>query len=412
MVQKIVNRITSSRHLQTDRAKALAVAGRHPFAVPFITFGLLIFLTGLGLGIAALLKGPEVQSDAKIVIISVDQQKQVVPSREKTVGGLLKRLDIKLAEGDVVEPAVTSKINQDDFRINIYRAVPVQIIDGTKVTYTFSAAKTGRSIAAQANQQVFAEDKVSAAPVQDFLRTGAIAERVVINRSKSINLNLYGTPLAIRTHAETVGELIKQNKITLAKDDQLMPSADTPLTQQAQVFVVRNGIKIETITEDIPMPVENITDETLAYGTKAVRQKGSPGKKVTTYQNKLQNDKVVSRTILQQVVTVQPVKEIQVVGTSLSGIKADMGRAGIAPADYQYADFIISKESGWRPYARNASSGAYGLCQALPGTKMATAGADWETNPVTQLRWCNGYAKARYGTWAAAYNFWQRNHYW
>ena len=75
-------------------------------------------------------------------------------------------------------------------------------------------------------------------------------------------------------------------------------------------------------------------------------------------------------------------------------------------------DKLIEKESGWNPVARNRSSGAYGLCQALPGTKMASAGSDWESNPVTQLKWCNGYAKGRYGSWAAAYSFWQRNHYW
>ena len=62
--------------------------------------------------------------------------------------------------------------------------------------------------------------------------------------------------------------------------------------------------------------------------------------------------------------------------------------------------------------AENASSGAYGLCQALPATKMASAGADWRDNPVTQLKWCHGYAIGRYGTWRAAYNFWLANHWW
>jgi hypothetical protein len=98
-------------------------------------------------------------------------------------------------------------------------------------------------------------------------------------------------------------------------------------------------------------------------------------------------------------------------GSNLSGIKGDMALAGISPADYTYADYIISHESGWNPAARN-SSGAFGLCQALPGRKMASAGADWETNPVTQLRWCNGYAVGRFGSWAAAYNYWLSHHYW
>ncbi len=58
---------------------------------------------------------------------------------------------------------------------------------------------------------------------------------------------------------------------------------------------------------------------------------------------------------------------------------------------------LWSRESGWRVNAHNASSGAYGIPQALPGTKMATAGADWETNPATQIEWGLGYIQARYG---------------
>lgn len=58
---------------------------------------------------------------------------------------------------------------------------------------------------------------------------------------------------------------------------------------------------------------------------------------------------------------------------------------------------LFNRESGWNVYAANPS-GAYGIPQALPGSKMATAGADWATNPVTQISWGLGYIAARYGT--------------
>lgn len=89
-----------------------------------------------------------------------------------------------------------------------------------------------------------------------------------------------------------------------------------------------------------------------------------------------------------------------------------MAAAGISPADYQYVEYIVQKESGWRYTAVNAGSGATGLCQSLPASKMATAGGDYLTNPVTQLRWCNSYAQARYGSWAGAYQFWISRHWW
>ena len=59
---------------------------------------------------------------------------------------------------------------------------------------------------------------------------------------------------------------------------------------------------------------------------------------------------------------------------------------------------LWNAESGWNPSASNPSSGAYGIPQALPGAKMASAGADWQTNPATQIRWGLGYIQGLYGT--------------
>jgi uncharacterized protein YabE (DUF348 family) len=363
--------------------------------------------------------------DAKIVIISHDHVKQTVPSNEATVGALLQKLHLKLGEGDVVEPAPATKIDQDQFRINIYRAVPVQIVDGANKQFAFSAATTPRSIAQQTGMTVYPEDKLHTVPSDNFLEDGAIGESVVIDRAMPVNVDLYGTPVVLRTHAKTVADMMREKHITLTKSDQLVPALNTPLTAGMKVSFIRTGTKIETITEDIPAPVQAINDPSLAYGTSAVRQQGSPGQQTATYQVELVNNVVKSRTLIQKVITRQPVTQITVVGSSLSGIKGDMALAGIDPGDYQYVDYIVSRESGWcptkaqgqyggcPPYSGSVPSyGGYGLCQSTPGSKMATAGADWATNPVTQLRWCSGYAKGRYGSWAAAYNHWLAYHNW
>ncbi len=89
-----------------------------------------------------------------------------------------------------------------------------------------------------------------------------------------------------------------------------------------------------------------------------------------------------------------------------------MSKAGIAPSDFEYADYIISIESSWNYTALNPYSGAYGLCQALPPEKMAQFGADWKNNPVTQLKFCNSYANSRYGSWKSAANFIKSNGWW
>jgi hypothetical protein len=79
-----------------------------------------------------------------------------------------------------------------------------------------------------------------------------------------------------------------------------------------------------------------------------------------------------------------------------------------AKTQYGCLDDIWSRESGWRYNAENAS-GAYGIPQALPGSKMASAGPDWETNPATQIKWGLGYIQGRYGSPCAAWSFWQAN---
>lgn len=91
------------------------------------------------------------------------------------------------------------------------------------------------------------------------------------------------------------------------------------------------------------------------------------------------------------------------------GAPADwMSAAGISEGDWAYVDYIANRESGWNPNATNASSGACGLIQAYPCSKVPGSGYD----PVDNLTWANGYAVDRYGSWAAAYDFWTANHWW
>ncbi|WP_228528387.1 transglycosylase SLT domain-containing protein [Microbacterium sp. UFMG61] len=85
-----------------------------------------------------------------------------------------------------------------------------------------------------------------------------------------------------------------------------------------------------------------------------------------------------------------------------------MSAAGIAEGDWGYVDYIVSRESGWNPNATNKSSGACGLVQALPCSKVPGNGYD----PIDNLRWATGYATGRYGSWAGAHAFWTKNHWW
>lgn len=72
---------------------------------------------------------------------------------------------------------------------------------------------------------------------------------------------------------------------------------------------------------------------------------------------------------------------------------------------------LWDRESGWNPYAENVSSGAYGIPQALPGSKMASAGSDWRTNPATQISWGLGYISGRYSSPCGAWSFFMANNW-
>jgi len=77
---------------------------------------------------------------------------------------------------------------------------------------------------------------------------------------------------------------------------------------------------------------------------------------------------------------------------------------GFTGDQWSCLDSLWLRESNWNPYAQNRSSGAYGIPQALPGSKMATVAPDWQTNPATQITWGLNYIVARYGTPCGAWN--------
>ncbi|MGH7142333.1 MAG: ubiquitin-like domain-containing protein [Candidatus Saccharimonadales bacterium] len=418
MYQKIRRFNRRLLHNRREHTRRLRLLSRHPFMVPIVAFVVLVALTS---GILWLVTshGISLKPPATdIVIISYDHQTRTVPSHEPTVGKLLAKLNIVINPGDVVEPALGTPIHQDDFRINIFRAVPVKIIDGNQTTSAFSAATTPRSIVEQAGLTIYPEDKLTPQPVTNILQQGTLGNIIVVTPATPVTLVTNGFVAATRTQAKTVGGFLVSQHVTLDKNVTVEPSLDTPIVAGETISIIRNGYSVQNVTQAIATPTQDIDDASLTYGTYAIRQVGSPGQEVLTYKVNVENGQVVSRTLIQTVVTIQPVTQIEVVGSNLSGIKGDMALAGISPGDYQYADYIISHESGWCPTKAEGehycpavpddqyTPYGYGLCQATPGYKMASAGADWATNPVTQLFWCSSYAQGRYGGWYGAYSHW------
>jgi uncharacterized protein YabE (DUF348 family) len=399
---------------------------KHPFAVIVFTFCALSVITLF----AIVMTGAHSQDsgDSHVVQLTVDGEKTTLPTRAVTVGNFLDRVNVKLNDGDVVEPSPETVIDAEDFRINVYRAKPVTIIDGNKRTQAFSAATTPRSIAAQVGVSVHPEDKIEFAEAHVALRDQALGTELVIDRAIPVRLILYGTPVTVRTHVTFVRELLQEKNIILAATDTLSLSPDAVLQEGMEIQVNRRGTKIATKKVRIDNEIQYVDDDSLSFGTTAVRQAGSPGKKLVTYQIILKNGKEIKRKLIQEVVTQKPVPRIVARGKAVSipsDKKAIMAAAGLSPSEYPYAQYIINHENGlWCPtrwqgqyhcppyyepiHSPSDPSIGYGLCQSTPADKMATAGDDWKTNVVTQMKWCDGYAIRTYGSWQRAYDEWTR----
>lgn len=390
----------------------------HPFVIPVVTFLVLFFVGIVGIiGLGGQTLGP---SDSRVVRLYIDGQEQVVPTRARTVKDLLGRLDIPTTKHDIVEPGIDTEITDSGFQVNVYRARTVLVDDGESRQVIFTAEPTPERIAKQVGLTVYPEDQISKAPADiiepvDALRKGVVAEKIVINRAIPATINLYGTIVMVRTHAQTVSELLAEKGITVNEGDTLQPAPETLLTPQTQVFISRFGTRVEQVEEVIEPPTETVDDYDLTLGSRRVRDPGKPGKRIVTYEIMIENDIETGRKVLQELIIEQPVAQVVARGRKapvVAGNKAEiMAAASISPNEYHAADYIISHESGWRVNAMS-SNGCAGLGQACPASKLARVCPNWESDAVCQMQFFNGYAVGRYGSWTRAFEVWQLQRWW
>ena len=351
----------------------------------------------------------------RLVTIYDRGQKRVIMTDKTTVEAVLEHAKIKLNKFDLTEPGADTVIDSDEFNINIFRAQPVVVIDGKRRIMTQSSHQDPRLVVRSSGVALFPEDTVETK--LDLLASGAGHINYLVHRAKVIKLLYYGKPMELRTQSRTVAELLQEKSLQLTPEGRLSVSLDTVLTDGISLELWREGKQEITAEEVINFPTRKVMDFNHDSSYRQIEKAGQNGKKLVTYEIEIKNGLEVGRKVINSIVTLEPIEQVEVVGAKISlpaGSHQDwMAQAGIAATDFGYVEYIISKESGWGVTKWNrAGSGAYGLCQALPAAKMRSAGEDYMTNPITQLRWCSGYATSRYGSWAKAYQFWTKNKWW
>jgi hypothetical protein len=192
-------------------------------------------------------------------------------------------------------------------------------------------------------------------------------------------------------------------------------SGTTPVTKDMTIRVWREGKQTVTVDEELPFEVEQIRDANRPLGYKELKTQGVNGQRSVTYEVVIQDGVEVSRTEIASVTKKPAEKQVEIIGTKVSlppGSHEDwMAAAGMSPGDYGYINYIFSRESGWRPNAANPSGKYYGLGQTNL-SKLSSACPNWQSDPICQIGLFNSYAVGRYGSWAAAYDFWTENHWW
>lgn len=236
--------------------------------------------------------------------------------------------------------------------------------------------------------------------------------------------------LGEKANMTTVKDVLETGDITLDPDDAVSPSLKSKVTEATVVTINRADADVETNDTEIAFNEVRKETSSLPKGQEKVETEGQKGIMETTSLVKRAGDKVASSNVFASWVKKAPVDKVILVGTgstespsTSSSSSADLGTTvpagevqswahqylldnGYSEADFTAANYIINHESGWSPTATNPTSGAYGLGQAYPGSKMASFGADWQTNYKTQFKWFISYCEQRYGGIVAAYNYW------
>ena len=362
------------------------------------------------------------EGQMRVVELIESTQTRSIPTVATTVGGFLDRLGIAVSPDDLITPSLDTELEGNNPVVVINRARPVRVIDGSQRRVIKSALADPRAIVERADYELGNEDQVVWLDSVDEGDAIVLLPTIHIVHPTTYTLAVGTRRVDLTSSATTVAEILAENLIEFGPNYQVYPGLNTNLQPGSVITLVEkpNFIDVAADSYDLKSVSEGVYS--LPAGQRVVVDQGRSRQveivyRVSVVAGREVNREVITRRIIDPG---QPRREQYGISRTWSAAtsipkseRAELLTAvGINQSDWDYASYIIEKESTWRPGAMNPSSGAYGLCQSLPANKMASAGSDWRTNPVTQLKWCHSYAQKRYKGWYHAYNFWLRNHWW
>ena len=322
--------------------------------ITFVSGAILMLVSGLFFVNQALADAtkPAAKADEKLVTIYDRGAEKTIVTKARTIREALKLAKFSIDERqDVVEPSLDSEMVAEKYNINIFRARPITIVDGNKRLKVTTAEQTPALIAKAAGIEVFEEDKTTLSNSDNMAVDGANMV-MKIDRASMVNFVLYGKESTIRTYAKTVGELLKEKNIDPKKDDTLSVDRSAKIIPGMKIELWRNGKQTITAEEDVKFEVEKVQDANRDSGYREVKQVGENGKKNVTYEIEMKNGVEVSRKEIASVVTKEPKKQIEIVGT-----KSSTSFSG------SFSEALARLRSCEGSYTSNTGNGYYGAYQ-------------------------------------------------
>ena len=322
--------------------------------ITFVSGAILMLVSGLFFVNQALADAtkPAAKADEKLVTIYDRGAEKTIVTKARTIREALKLAKFSIDERqDIVEPSLDSEMVAEKYNINIFRARPITIVDGNKRMKVTTAEQTPALIAKVAGIEVFEEDKTTLSNSDNMAVDGANMV-MKIDRASMVNFVLYGKESVIRTHAKTVGELLKEKNINPKKDDTLSVDRSAKIISGMKIELWRNGKQTITAEEDVKFEVEKVQDANRDSGYREVKQAGENGKKNVTYEIEMKNGVEVSRKEIASVVTKEPKKQIEIVGT-----KSSTSFSG------SFSEALARLRSCEGNYTSNTGNGYYGAYQ-------------------------------------------------
>ncbi|MGH8959936.1 MAG: ubiquitin-like domain-containing protein [Jatrophihabitantaceae bacterium] len=363
----------------------------------------------------------------KTVDLVVDGRSSSVHTTAGDVGDVLAQAGYHPGAHDILAPAADVPVHDGSKIVYSRGRLLLLNVDGVRkdvwtTAPTVSAAMAQLGYSTADFTSVSRSRRLPLSPTDIAVRSPKIVTFVHDGRTEKLT-----------TTDTTIGQLMADLSVTLGSTDRLTPPPTAALEPNATIVLKRVRQARVTSTDPIPFPTTNKDDSSLPTGQTQIITAGRNGLARITWALVYIDGRIAGRTKLTSVVLHAPTPQVVKVGTKSAassgssasapkvtsvspGSAQDIARKlllakGMGSDQFDCLVTLWNHESGWNTHAANPS-GAYGIPQALPGSKMSSAGPDWQNSAQTQITWGLGYIASRYGTPCDAWSSWQSQGGW